>query len=127
MPRCLLTVTAALALAVPVLACAQMARTLPVKSLRGDLSVGSPPDALLNDKPIRMSPGVRIRGTNNLLILSGALAGQKGKVNYIVDDFGLLSEVWILTSEEIDRLWPTNALEAATWSYDPVTQTWTKP
>ncbi len=71
------------------------------KALRGVLIVTQPPEILLNDQPARLSPGARIRGRNNLLVLSGALVGQPLQVRYLLDTSGLVHEVWILTDAEL--------------------------
>jgi hypothetical protein len=71
------------------------------KALRGVLVVTQPPEILLNDQPARLSPGARIRGRNNLLVLSGALVGQPLQVRYLLDTSGLVHEVWILTDAEL--------------------------
>lgn len=127
MPRCLSMALAALALAVPVLASAQLSRQLPTDSLRGEVAFGQPPEVLVNGQPARLAPGARIRDANNMLVLSGSVAGQKLKVNYTVDQYGLLFNVWVLRADELAQRWPSTAQEAATWSYDPLLQTWIKP
>ena len=127
MPRCLSTALALAALAVPALTCAQVTRTLPMDSLRGEVTFGQPPEVLLNGQPMRLAPGARIRDAQNMVVLSGALAGQKLKVNYTVDPYGLLFNVWILHPEELARRWPATPKEAATWTYDPINFTWIKP
>ncbi|HET8695618.1 MAG TPA: hypothetical protein VFM33_13170 [Aquabacterium sp.] len=128
MHRCLRAL-AALALAVPVLAQAQniTQRQFPANSLRGELIVTQPPEALLNGQPVRLAPGARIRGGDNLLVLSGAIQGQKYPVIYTIDTYGLLINVWLLREDEAGKLWPKTAQEAASWTFDPVAQTWTKP
>lgn len=128
MHRCL-KVLAALALAVPVLAQAQniTQRQFPANSLRGELQITQPPDALLNGQPVRLAPGARIRGGDNLLVMSGAIQGQKYPVIYTIDTYGLLINVWLLREDEAGKLWPKTAEEAASWTFDPVAQTWTKP
>lgn len=129
MPRCLLTASVALTLAVPVFASAQMQihRNFPANALRGELVVGIPPEITLNGKDARLSPGSRIRGPNQMLLMSGAITGEKLVVNYTVEQYGLVQDVWVLRPEEIKRLWPKTPKEAATWSFDPIGQTWTKP
>ena len=62
-----------------------------------------------------------------VIVMSGAAVGQKLVVNYTLDQYGLVSDVWILRKEEIARTWPKTAAEAARWSFDPVAQIWTKP
>jgi hypothetical protein len=127
MPRCLLSAAAALALAVPVLACAQVARPLPPQSLRGEAVFGQPPNVTVNGQPTQLAPGSRIKGGNNMLVLSGSLVGQKLIVNYTVDLNGALVDLWVLRDDEIAQLWPKTPQEAAKWSYDPISKTWNKP
>jgi hypothetical protein len=126
--RALLTTAATLAL--PALAQVQLPSSLPRDfprdALRGELLIMQPPEARLNDQPARLAPGVRIRGQNNILVLSGALAGQKLPVHYTTDIHGLVKDVWILRPEELARPWPTTRAEAAAWAYDATTRTWTQ-
>ena len=103
-------------------------RPFPAHALRGELLIQQPPEVTLNGQPARLAPGARIRGENNLLVLSGALAGQKLTVNYTIDTYGLLLNVWLLSAEERARQpWPRTAAEAAAWRFDPAAQTWSKP
>jgi hypothetical protein len=82
----------------------------------------------LNGQPARLAPASRIRGTNNLLVMSGALMGKTAIVNYTLDPLGLVLDVWILTdAERAKQPWPTKAVDAKAWSFDPVAQVWTKP
>jgi hypothetical protein len=129
MPRCLLTASVALTLAVPVLASAQMQiqRNFPATALRGELVVGVPPEIKLNGKDARLAPGSRIRGTNQMLLMSAAITGQKLIVNYTVEQYGMVQDVWVLRPQEIKKLWPKTPAEAAAWAFDPIGQTWTKP
>ena len=131
MPRCLTSVMAALALAVPALVStqvhAQIVRPIPLKSLRGEMVFGAPPEVVLNGQLVRLAPGARIKDANNMIILSGALTGQKLTANYSVDSYGLLVDVWLLRDDEIARPWPRTPEEAAKWSYDPVNHAWIKP
>ena len=129
MTRCLTTAVAALAVALPLLACAQADRAIPVpiKSLRGEVAFGQPPEVLLNGQPARLSPGSRIKGTDNMLIMSGQLVGQKLIVNYTIDPYGLLQDIWLLRKEEIDKPWPRTPQESAAWSYGPIQHVWIKP
>ena len=68
---------------------------------RGVLVVTAPPEILLDGKAARLSPGSRIRGPNNLLVLSGSIVGQALQVSYVLDPLGLVHEVWILTEAEL--------------------------
>lgn len=125
---CLATAVAA-ALATPLAVQAQTVqpRTFPANALRGALQVTQPPEVLLNGQAGRLSPGARIRGTNNLQQMSGALVGEKLLVHYTMDTLGNVHLVWILTPEEAARRpWPTTAEEAQTWAFNPAEQTWTR-
>jgi hypothetical protein len=70
----------------------------------GRLVVTQPPEVLLDGKPDRLSPGARIRSTQNMLVLSGSLVNQPLPVVYRRDSMGLLHELWILTEAEYTRL-----------------------
>ena len=67
----------------------------------GVLVVTNPPEVLLNGQAARLSPGARIHGYNNLLVMSGSLVGQKLPVRYVREPMGSLHEVWILTDAEV--------------------------
>jgi hypothetical protein len=109
-------------------AAAQQPRNFPATALRGEIVVLQPPELLLNGRPARLSPGVRIRGENNLLMVTGALSNQRLLVHYTVDLSGLVGEIWILTAAERARQpWPATREQAAAWTFDPVGQTWTRP
>jgi hypothetical protein len=103
-------------------------RNFPANALRGEISFGQPPEVLVNGQPARLAPAARIRGLNNLLVMSGALMGQQRVVvNYVLDPLGLVQDVWILTdAERAKRPWPTTAKEAQSWSFDPIAQVWTQ-
>jgi len=124
--RCVLL---SLALAMPLIAQAQQVpRNFPQNALRGELLVTSSQEAMLNGKPTQLAPGMRIKGGNNLLVMSGAILGQKLIVNYTLDSYGLVKDVWLLRQDEVARKpWPKTPAEAARWSFDPIAQTWTKP
>jgi len=125
MPRCVVALLTWFVL----LAAAQaqtVQRNFPANALRGEVAFGQPPDVVLNGHPARLSPGARIRGSNNMLVMSGALAGGSAVVNYVLDSLGLVHEIWILTDAERARQpWPTTAQEAKTWAFDPIAQVWT--
>ncbi len=75
-------------------------RPIPPKAQRAVMVVTQPPNVLLNDSPDRLSPGARIRGSNNLLLMSGALVGQTHLVRFLREPNGQIHEVWILTDAE---------------------------
>jgi hypothetical protein len=72
----------------------------------GVLVVTEPPEVLLDGQPARLSPGARIRGRDNLLLMSGALVGQVLPVRYVRDMLGLVHEVWVLNEFELPRSSP---------------------
>ena len=85
-------------------------RTFPATALRGTLEVTVPPQVLLDGKSDQLSPGARIHGSNNMLLLSGNLAGQSAlAVNYTREMGGAVSEVWVLTEAEAAVKRPTAA------------------
>ncbi len=126
MSRCAYALAALLAVA-PIIAPAQMQRSFPRQALRGEIKFGVPPSIKLNGEVAQLAPGVRIRGKNNMIEMSGALVDLTIKVNYTIDTLGLVKDVWILRDEEIAQLWPKTVKEAATWSFDEVGQVWIKP
>jgi len=106
---------------------AAMARNFPANALRGELQVLQPPAAELNGKTARLAPGARIRGTNNLSVVSGQIAGQKLVVHYTLDTHGLVQDVWVLTADEAAvKPWPKSPEEAKSWVFDPVGQRWSE-
>lgn len=79
---------------------AQNARPFPPAARRATLEVTTPPNVLLNGQAERLSPGARIKGPNNQLLLSGALVGQPLLVNYVRNAQGQVHEVWVLSPTE---------------------------
>ena len=109
MNRCLRSTLASVLLTTTLLVLANMAsaqeavRPFPPAAKRATLQVTYPPDILLNGQAARLSPGARIRGTNNMLVLSASLAGQTLLVNYVKDSQGMVHEVWVLNATEAQQ------------------------
>jgi hypothetical protein len=103
----------ALALLVPCLAQSQVAwtqvnaRPFPPDAMRGTLVVVAPPVIQLNGKAERLSPGARIRGMNNMLVMSGSVIGQSLLVNFVRNPMGEVHDVWVLTEAEAAQKLPT--------------------
>ena len=77
-----------------------MLRQFPPAAKRGMLTVTAPPAVLINGTSERLSPGARIKGVNNMMVMSGTLVGSSVLVNYVRNAQGLIHEVWILSAEE---------------------------
>jgi hypothetical protein len=75
-------------------------RDFPKNALRGDMVVLAPPDISMDGKPDRLAPGARLRGSDNLLVLTGQVINQKLTVNYLRDNMGLVQQVWVLNDAE---------------------------
>ncbi|APW44059.1 hypothetical protein [Rhodoferax saidenbachensis] len=108
--RQLALAAAVLGLALPAFAQDAPVRPFPPKAERGAMVITNPPDLVLNGKTARLSPGARIRGANNMLVMSGALVGQNLLVNYVLEPNGLVHEVWILTEAEAKLVRPTGGI-----------------
>jgi len=78
----------------------EMVREFPAAARRATLEVTSPPNVLINGQADRLSPGARIKGPTNMMVMSGQLAGQRLVVNYLRNSQGLIQEVWILNATE---------------------------
>lgn len=81
-----------------------MTRETPKDVKRARMIVTAPPEITLNGKPDRLSPGSRIRDTNNMMLLSGSVVGQTLPVVYRRDAAGLVHEIWLLTPDEYSKL-----------------------
>jgi hypothetical protein len=128
MYRCALAALGAATVLVSAPSSAQVARQFPQNALRGQIVVTAPPELALNGQPARLAPAARIRGQDNMIVLSGTLVGQKLAVHYTLDGTGEVRDVWILRADELARQpWPATPQQAATWVFDPVAQVWSKP
>ena len=75
-------------------------RQFPPNVLRGTLEVLQGSEILMDYKPARLSPGGRIRGINNTLVLPASLIGMQYTVNFTRDLYGNVHQVWLLTELE---------------------------
>ena len=108
----------------------QVQRKFPPSALRGKIVFVNPPDIELNGDPARMAPGVRIHGFDNMMVVTSAVAGSDNKyvVDFRMEGTGLVSEIWLLTKAEAEvHPWPRTPAEASAWTFDFMSQTWTKP
>ena len=125
LPALAFALAAATTTLLPASAIAQAHRNFPQTALRGVIAFTSPSDATLNTKPIRLAPGARIHGVDNMLVMSGTLAGQRFAANYTLEPNGMLYEIWLLSKEEAKvEPWPQTPQQAAAWSFDYAAQKW---
>ena len=124
-----LALAGTLAALAPAPAAAQtVQRNFPQASLRGKIVFGTPPVITINGNVAHMATGYRIHDLNNLLVMSAQLVGTSFVVDYTVDLQGQVYEVWLLSAAEAaNKPWPWTKADAASWSFDPIAQTWTKP
>ena len=133
MYRCIASMTftlAAVAATAPASAFAQgqPTRNFPQNALRGVVVFGEPPEVVLNGQPARLAPAARLRNQNNLLVMSGTLAGDKWTVHYTQDISGLIKDLWILRDDEMAKKpWPVSREQAEKWMFDLGNQIWTAP
>ena len=104
--RCLRGLGMALALLTASLgvALAQPVRQFPQGTQAGTLVVSTPPEATIDGKALRLAPGVRIQGPDNMQVMSAALVGRSFVVAYLRDAYGLVSRIWLLNEAEIDAV-----------------------
>jgi len=75
-------------------------RPFPPNTQRAVMQVTQIPELRLNGVAERLSPGARIHGQDNLIVLSGTLTDRQFLVNYVRESSGQIYEVWILTDAE---------------------------
>ena len=74
-------------------------RNFPDNALRGVMVVKQPPLITMDGKAAQLSPGARIKGVSNTLVMSGSLVDQELVVNYTLNG-GQVHEVWLLDARE---------------------------
>ncbi len=94
-------------------------REFPKNALRGEMVVLAPPEISMDGQPDRLSPGARLRGSNNLLVLTGQVINQKLAVNYLRDNTGLVQQVWILTDAEAKLKRPNSPVSFLDYLFGP--------
>ncbi|WP_354683153.1 hypothetical protein [Cupriavidus necator] len=63
-------------------------------------AAGAPQTATLDGKTVGVAPGLRLFGTDNQLLPTSAVAGQKLPVRYKLDLYGQLLTAWVLSETE---------------------------
>ena len=109
MTRWTRTALAACSLAATVVAAQTVVREAPKDVKPAIIAVSAtPPIITVDGKEDRLSPGARVHDRNNMLVLSGALAGKSLYTVYRRDSMGLVHEVWLLNEEEYAKLGGTS-------------------
>ena len=92
------------------------------------ISIDKDGNMAFNGKPARLAASARIFGPDNLIKVPASVARQKLVVNYTLDGFGQVNDVWILSAAEAAKQpWPKTSAEAQAWVFDPTLQRWSKP
>ena len=93
-----------LALALPAWLHGQVQRPLPVNVQRGILTAPLVfPYALIDERQTRLAPGARIHGESNLIMMPASVSGTH-EVAFVRDASGAVSELWLLTPDEVQAL-----------------------
>ncbi|GAB3771495.1 hypothetical protein GCM10028796_40380 [Ramlibacter monticola] len=105
MPRWTRTALLGLSLAAAAVCAQTVVREAPKDVKPAIIAVSAtPPVITVDGKEDRLSPGARLRDRNNMLVLSGALAGQTLYTVYRRDGAGLVHEVWLLDEKEYAKV-----------------------
>ena len=76
-------------------------RNFPPDAQRGKLVIGTMPEVMLNNKPMRTTPGFRLFSAEGRLLMAHQLAGQNLLVNYQIEpSTQWLHTAWVLTPAE---------------------------
>jgi len=100
MKLCLIVLVGVLAGLSTTLAFADV-RPFPEGTKRGVFKASAFPDIVIDGKIRLTSPGTRIYGEDNLLIMGPNLPKATFKIHYLENDLGEIKTIWILTDEEI--------------------------
>ncbi|MEZ5663703.1 MAG: hypothetical protein R3E94_09300 [Burkholderiaceae bacterium] len=75
-------------------------RQFPPQAIRATMVVRQAPEITMDGEAMRLSPGARVHGVSNTLVLSASLTGQELTVNFVPDAQGQVREIWILNEAE---------------------------
>jgi hypothetical protein len=83
-------------------------RKFPANAMRGKMRVTQAPEILMDGRPERLSPGSRIRDTQQRLVMSASITNLEFIVNFTRNPLGEVQEVWILNELEAKQKIPSN-------------------
>ncbi|MFZ6780168.1 hypothetical protein ACO0LD_25325 [Undibacterium sp. Ji83W] len=81
-------------------------RNFPENTRRGVLNMSQYPNVLIDGKAKNTAPGLRIYDDQNLFISPTQITSNYVIVNYLEDNFGDVSKIWVLTEIERKRVLP---------------------
>jgi len=81
-------------------------RNFPENTRRGVLNMSKYPDVLINGKAVNTAPGLRIYDDENLFVSPTQITGNYIIINYLEDNFGDVSKIWVLTDTERKKTLP---------------------
>lgn len=91
-------------------------RNFPESALRGKLVVTGMYDARLDEKPIRLAPGVRLFSPQNTLVQAHTVLEKPFTVHYVLENStGMLLTAWILSKEESAQKRQGNSSRSFSW------------
>ena len=80
---------------------ARAERAFPLKAERAEMAFVALPDVTINGRPERLPHYVRVRNERNTVVMPGIINGSTAVVNYVRNGRGEVSEVWILSPQEV--------------------------
>ncbi|MFZ6874112.1 hypothetical protein ACO0LF_18800 [Undibacterium sp. Di27W] len=81
-------------------------RNFPENTKRGVLNMSQYPDVFINGKSVNTAPGLRIFDDENLFVSPTQITGNYIIINYLEDNFGEVSRIWVLTEAERRKTLP---------------------
>lgn len=90
----------------PALAQIPTERNFPENTRRGVLNMSQYPNVLINGKAVNTAPGLRIYDDENLFVSPTQITGNYIIINYLEDNFGDVSKIWVLTDTERKKTLP---------------------
>jgi hypothetical protein len=77
-----------------------LSRAFPADSKLGELTPPVQRELQINGSTLFASPGLQLRGPNNLILMPGAIQGAV-PIRYQLDLMGNVHRIWILTAAEV--------------------------
>ncbi len=77
-------------------------RDFPANTRIGVLRMGNFPEATIDGRGVRFSPGARIHDRANLVAVPSTVV-EPVRIRFLVDPQGQVSRAWILTDDEIEQ------------------------